>query len=124
MMNDDDRMKNEEFDDKTLASMLDAAGPVEAGDAFRTRLLTSYDEFRRRKKRGGFAGFAEAIGWRPLGRPWAPAGIASLLIALGFLSGAATASARAIDDEAYAYVADAYDQTFSIAPETPSWAEE
>ncbi|MEZ5920929.1 MAG: hypothetical protein R3C60_06205 [Parvularculaceae bacterium] len=123
-MNDDDRMKNEEFEDKTLASMLDAAGPIVAGDAFRAQLLTSYDEFHRRKKRGGFAGFAEAIGWRPLGRPWAPAGIASLLIALGFLSGAASASARMTDDEAYAYVADAYDQTFSIAPETPSWVEE
>lgn len=82
------------------------------GPDFRERLLAGFDDFeRKRRTRLTLTSFAEAFGWRALGRPIAPAGILGALCAIGFVAGASANGAPDADLSA------ALDQSFSYSAE-------
>jgi hypothetical protein len=91
-------------DDAVLARLLDAAPPVAADDAFRARLLADFEQAARRPR--PLAALADAFGWSILTRPFAPAGLAAGVVALGFAAGASS-SLAAPDVSAYVYLAEA-----------------
>jgi hypothetical protein len=82
------------------------------GPDFRERLLASFDDFQRKKRsRLSLGEFADAFGWKPLGRPFAPAGILGALCAIGFVAGASADSGADADlsaalDESFSYQAE------------------
>ena len=94
---------------------------------FKSRLLADYDAVMRAKRASPFNAIADAFGWRALARPWAPAGMAAAMVALGAFTGAATSSAGlsvAREDEALTYLSAALDPSFGLAEEALSWAEQ
>jgi hypothetical protein len=107
----------------------DADNVVEAGlEALRrqsispdwaARLLSTYDEAQRRKRRSAAGRIASAIGWRALARRLAAAGVLAGICAAGFVAGVA---ARPSDAETYAALDDAVDQSFDLSEEGASWA--
>ncbi len=83
------------------------------GPDYRQRLLAGFDDFqRRRRARLSLSSFAEAFGWRALGRPLAPAGILAALCAIGFIVGA-SATGGGAEEELIA----ALDQSFDYSVE-------
>jgi hypothetical protein len=92
------------------------------GMEFKAMLLGSYDELqRRRRNRLSLALFADAIGWRALSRPMAAAALLGSVCTAGFIAGVAGAPD---DAGAYAELAAAFDQSFSLTEENDLWAEE
>jgi hypothetical protein len=82
------------------------------GPDFRARLLAGFDDFqRKRRTRLTLSSFAEAFGWKALGRPIAPAGILGALCAIGFVAGASANGAADADLSA------ALDRSFSYSAE-------
>lgn len=111
--------------DALLADLLADARRVDeiVGPGFRERLLASFDDHQRRRRRNrlSLSLFADAFGWRALSRPLASAGILAGLCATGFIAGAAASPG---DRETYAELAASLDQSFGYSEEDASWAEE
>lgn len=83
------------------------------GPDFRAKLLASFDDFqRKRRARLSLGAFADAFGWKALGRPFAPAGILGALCAIGFVAGASASNGADAD------LAAALDQSFSYQAES------
>jgi len=92
------------------------------GMEFKAMLLNSYDDAqRRRRNRLSLSLFADAIGWRALSRPMAAAALLGSVCTAGFIAGVAGAPG---DAGAYAELAAAFDQSFSLTEENDLWAEE
>ena len=93
---------------------------------FEGRLLDGYDAAMRARRDNPFKAIADAVGWRALARPWAPAGLAAATVALGAFTGALTATGAAgvRDDEAMTYLSAALEPSFGLTEEALSWAEQ
>lgn len=92
------------------------------GMEFKAILMQSFDDVqRRRRARLSLSLIADAFGWRALSRPMAAAALLGGVCAAGFAAGAAVPAGEAA---AYAEIASAFDQSFSLAEESDLWAEE
>ena len=115
-------MKSEEFtreEMQALAKALRAEDSSQPDSAFRERALAGFDaEIRRRRRAFSLQAFADALGWRAIARPAAPALLAASAVIAGFAVGLVS---RGANEEAYAYFASAYDEAFSDNGEEPLW---